>query len=230
MDFDQARASRGGPQRPKRPELGPNPRSARAQKSQSPSGSATLRQRLRGRRKERGVGDAGLSHVTCAPGVGSSLPKMASLLQSERVLYLVQGEKKVRAPLSQLYFCRYCSELRSLECVSHEVTGPFRGDCAPGRGCSSLSLRLAGSSAGRGGEILYLAFRLAKCPIIHPSLRFHLLVNCHLGKGRSRVGLSRSSCSRAACSWTGLPRLWGPLWDLRIETREIGRGLSSTSL
>ncbi|ELK28317.1 Dynactin subunit 4 [Myotis davidii] len=37
---------------------------------------------------------------------------MASLLQSERVLYLVQGEKKVRAPLSQLYFCRYCSELR----------------------------------------------------------------------------------------------------------------------
>lgn len=47
---------------------------------------------------------------------------MASLLQSERVLYLVQGEKKVRAPLSQLYFCRYCSELRSLECVSHEVT------------------------------------------------------------------------------------------------------------
>ncbi|EDL09829.1 dynactin 4, isoform CRA_d [Mus musculus] len=46
---------------------------------------------------------------------------MASLLQSERVLYLVQGEKKVRAPLSQLYFCRYCSELRSLECVSHEV-------------------------------------------------------------------------------------------------------------
>lgn len=47
---------------------------------------------------------------------------MASLLQSERVLYLVQGEKKVRAPLSQLYFCRYCSDLRSLECVSHEVT------------------------------------------------------------------------------------------------------------
>uniref|UniRef100_A0A2K6JZ55 Dynactin subunit 4 n=1 Tax=Rhinopithecus bieti TaxID=61621 RepID=A0A2K6JZ55_RHIBE len=46
---------------------------------------------------------------------------MASLLQSDRVLYLVQGEKKVRAPLSQLYFCRYCSELRSLECVSHEL-------------------------------------------------------------------------------------------------------------
>uniref|UniRef100_A0A2K6LYD4 Dynactin subunit 4 n=1 Tax=Rhinopithecus bieti TaxID=61621 RepID=A0A2K6LYD4_RHIBE len=45
---------------------------------------------------------------------------MASLLQSDRVLYLVQGEKKVRAPLSQLYFCRYCSGLRSLECVSHE--------------------------------------------------------------------------------------------------------------
>lgn len=47
---------------------------------------------------------------------------MASLLQSERVLYLVRGEKEMRAPLSQLYFCRYCSELRSLECVSHEVT------------------------------------------------------------------------------------------------------------
>lgn len=98
-----------------------------------------------------------LCHVTVAPGVGSSFTKMASLLQSERVLYLVQGEKKVRAPLSQLYFCRYCSELRSLECVSHEVTGSSRGDCAPGRGCSSQSLRLAGSSAGRGGEIVYLA-------------------------------------------------------------------------
>lgn len=47
---------------------------------------------------------------------------MASLLQSERVLYLVRGEKELRAPLPQLYFCRYCSELRSLECVSHEVT------------------------------------------------------------------------------------------------------------
>ncbi|KAL8212081.1 UNVERIFIED_CONTAM: Dynactin subunit 4 [Gekko kuhli] len=45
---------------------------------------------------------------------------MASLLQSERVSYLVRGEKEIRAPLSQLYFCRYCSELRSLECVSHE--------------------------------------------------------------------------------------------------------------
>uniref|UniRef100_A0A8C6Z7H5 Dynactin subunit 4 n=1 Tax=Nothoprocta perdicaria TaxID=30464 RepID=A0A8C6Z7H5_NOTPE len=46
---------------------------------------------------------------------------MASLLQSERVLYLVRGEKELRAPLPQLYFCRYCSELRSLECVSHEM-------------------------------------------------------------------------------------------------------------
>uniref|UniRef100_A0A452QH66 Dynactin subunit 4 n=1 Tax=Ursus americanus TaxID=9643 RepID=A0A452QH66_URSAM len=54
---------------------------------------------------------------------------MASLLQSERVLYLVQGEKKVRAPLSQLYFCRYCSELRSLECVSHEVMQSSREEC-----------------------------------------------------------------------------------------------------
>lgn len=58
---------------------------------------------------------------------------MASLLQSERVLYLVQGEKKVRAPLSQLYFCRYCSELRSLECVSHEVT-QGRPECGVGVG------------------------------------------------------------------------------------------------
>ena len=54
---------------------------------------------------------------------------MASLLQSERVLYLVQGEKKVRAPLSQLYFCRYCSDLRSLECVSHEVTHSSHEEC-----------------------------------------------------------------------------------------------------
>uniref|UniRef100_A0A8C1DP42 Dynactin subunit 4 n=1 Tax=Cyprinus carpio carpio TaxID=630221 RepID=A0A8C1DP42_CYPCA len=46
---------------------------------------------------------------------------MATLLQPEKVLYLVRGEKKIRVPLSQLYFCRYCSELRSLECVSHEV-------------------------------------------------------------------------------------------------------------
>ncbi|TSU88998.1 Dynactin subunit 4 [Bagarius yarrelli] len=45
---------------------------------------------------------------------------MASLLQPDRVVYLVRGEKKIRSPLSQLYFCRYCSELRSLECVSHE--------------------------------------------------------------------------------------------------------------
>lgn len=50
---------------------------------------------------------------------------MASLLQPDRVVYLVRGEKKLRAPLSQLYFCRYCSELRSLECVSHEVGERF---------------------------------------------------------------------------------------------------------
>lgn len=99
-----------------------------------PLGRLSLRQRLRKRRRRRGEGSAGLCHVTGAAGVGSSLSKMASLLQSERVLYLVQGEKKVRAPLSQLYFCRYCSELRSLECVSHEVTGPSRGDGEPGRG------------------------------------------------------------------------------------------------
>uniref|UniRef100_A0A493TK83 Uncharacterized protein n=1 Tax=Anas platyrhynchos platyrhynchos TaxID=8840 RepID=A0A493TK83_ANAPP len=43
---------------------------------------------------------------------------MASLLQSERVLYLVRGEKELRAPLPLLYFCRYCSELRSLECLA----------------------------------------------------------------------------------------------------------------
>uniref|UniRef100_A0A8I5T8C8 Dynactin subunit 4 n=1 Tax=Pongo abelii TaxID=9601 RepID=A0A8I5T8C8_PONAB len=54
---------------------------------------------------------------------------MASLLQSDRVVYLVQGEKKVRAPLSQLYFCRYCSELRSLECVSHEVDSHYCPSC-----------------------------------------------------------------------------------------------------
>ena len=59
---------------------------------------------------------------------------MASLLQSERVLYLVQGEKKVRAPLSQLYFCRYCSDLRSLECVSHEVTQSSHEECVLGDG------------------------------------------------------------------------------------------------
>uniref|UniRef100_A0A4W4EMS5 Dynactin subunit 4 n=1 Tax=Electrophorus electricus TaxID=8005 RepID=A0A4W4EMS5_ELEEL len=54
---------------------------------------------------------------------------MASLLQPERVVYLVRGEKKIRAPLSQLYFCRYCSELRSLECVSHEVDSHYCPSC-----------------------------------------------------------------------------------------------------
>ncbi|XP_076862264.1 dynactin subunit 4 isoform X2 [Brachyhypopomus gauderio] len=54
---------------------------------------------------------------------------MASLLQPERVLYLVRGDKKIRAPLSQLYFCRYCSELRSLECVSHEVDSHYCPSC-----------------------------------------------------------------------------------------------------
>ncbi|XP_028574124.1 dynactin subunit 4 isoform X1 [Lacerta agilis] len=54
---------------------------------------------------------------------------MASLLQSERVSYLVRGEKEIRMPLSQLYFCRYCSELRSLECVSHEVDSHYCPSC-----------------------------------------------------------------------------------------------------
>uniref|UniRef100_H3C3W5 Dynactin subunit 4 n=1 Tax=Tetraodon nigroviridis TaxID=99883 RepID=H3C3W5_TETNG len=54
---------------------------------------------------------------------------MASLLQPDRVVYLVRGEKKLRAPLSQLYFCRYCSELRSLECVSHEVDSHYCPSC-----------------------------------------------------------------------------------------------------
>uniref|UniRef100_A0A3Q2CZL2 Dynactin subunit 4 n=1 Tax=Cyprinodon variegatus TaxID=28743 RepID=A0A3Q2CZL2_CYPVA len=54
---------------------------------------------------------------------------MASLLQPDRVIYLVRGEKRIRAPLSQLYFCRYCSELRSLECVSHEVDSHYCPSC-----------------------------------------------------------------------------------------------------
>uniref|UniRef100_A0A8C5AZM1 Dynactin subunit 4 n=1 Tax=Gadus morhua TaxID=8049 RepID=A0A8C5AZM1_GADMO len=54
---------------------------------------------------------------------------MASLLQPDRVIYLVRGEKKTRSPLSQLYFCRYCSELRSLECVSHEVDSHYCPSC-----------------------------------------------------------------------------------------------------
>ncbi|XP_023675328.1 dynactin subunit 4 isoform X1 [Paramormyrops kingsleyae] len=54
---------------------------------------------------------------------------MASLLQPERVNYLVTGEKKIRSPLSSLYFCRYCSELRSLECVSHEVDSHYCPSC-----------------------------------------------------------------------------------------------------
>ncbi|KAL7985826.1 hypothetical protein Chor_010992 [Crotalus horridus] len=58
-----------------------------------------------------------------------SSPKMASLLQSDRVSYLVRGEKEIRIPLSQLYFCRYCSELRSLECVSHEVDSHYCPSC-----------------------------------------------------------------------------------------------------
>lgn len=112
----------------------PNLKNARALRTQSSLGRLSLRQRQRKRRRGRGEGTARLCHVTGAPGVGSSLTKMASLLQSERVLYLVQGEKKVRAPLSQLYFCRYCSELRSLECVSHEVTGRPAGTARRGGG------------------------------------------------------------------------------------------------
>uniref|UniRef100_A0AAY4E3V6 Dynactin subunit 4 n=1 Tax=Denticeps clupeoides TaxID=299321 RepID=A0AAY4E3V6_9TELE len=54
---------------------------------------------------------------------------MASLLQPDSVVYLVRGEKPIRAPLSQLYFCRYCSELRSLECVSHEVDSHYCPSC-----------------------------------------------------------------------------------------------------
>ncbi|XP_008418187.1 dynactin subunit 4 isoform X1 [Poecilia reticulata] len=54
---------------------------------------------------------------------------MASLLHPDRVLYLVRGQKRIRAPLSQLYFCRYCSELRSLECVSHEVDSHYCPSC-----------------------------------------------------------------------------------------------------
>ncbi|XP_072923208.1 dynactin subunit 4 isoform X2 [Hemitrygon akajei] len=54
---------------------------------------------------------------------------MATLLQLERVVYLVNGEKKLRLPLSQLYFCRYCHELRSLECVSHEVDSHYCPSC-----------------------------------------------------------------------------------------------------
>ncbi|XP_043559028.1 dynactin subunit 4 isoform X1 [Chiloscyllium plagiosum] len=54
---------------------------------------------------------------------------MASLLQLERVVYLVHGDKKLRLPLSQLYFCRYCHELRSLECVSHEVDSHYCPSC-----------------------------------------------------------------------------------------------------
>ncbi|KAJ3588583.1 hypothetical protein NHX12_012175 [Muraenolepis orangiensis] len=54
---------------------------------------------------------------------------MASLLQPDRVVYLVRGEKRIRSPLSQLYFCRYCSELRSLECVSHEVDSHYCPSC-----------------------------------------------------------------------------------------------------
>uniref|UniRef100_A0A8D0H174 Uncharacterized protein n=1 Tax=Sphenodon punctatus TaxID=8508 RepID=A0A8D0H174_SPHPU len=46
----------------------------------------------------------------------------ASSLILDRVLSLVRGEKEIRAPLSQLYFCRYCSELRSLECVSVSIS------------------------------------------------------------------------------------------------------------
>uniref|UniRef100_A0A4W3HGQ2 Dynactin subunit 4 n=1 Tax=Callorhinchus milii TaxID=7868 RepID=A0A4W3HGQ2_CALMI len=54
---------------------------------------------------------------------------MASLLQLERAVYLVHGDKKLRLPLSQLYFCRYCLELRSLECVSHEVDSHYCPSC-----------------------------------------------------------------------------------------------------
>ncbi|XP_061421050.1 dynactin subunit 4 isoform X2 [Lethenteron reissneri] len=54
---------------------------------------------------------------------------MASLLQPERVVYLVDGVKRIRAPLSQLYFCRHCYELRSLECVSHEVDSHYCPSC-----------------------------------------------------------------------------------------------------
>ncbi|EHB17463.1 Dynactin subunit 4 [Heterocephalus glaber] len=45
---------------------------------------------------------------------------IASLLQTEQVLCLAQGEKKVRGPLSKLHLCCYCNELGWLERVSHE--------------------------------------------------------------------------------------------------------------
>lgn len=172
----------------------PNLRSACALKSQSPSGLASLRQRLRKRRRRRRLGSAGVSHVTGAPGVGSSLPKMASLLQSERVLYLVQGEKKVRAPLSQLYFCRYCSELRSLECVSHEVTGPPapRGLCAGGGGGGARPSHCCWRKfrrERRGNRVSSLLIGQA----LHHSAEFAISFACKwsLGKGAAPGGAER---------------------------------------
>ncbi|NWZ16545.1 DCTN4 protein, partial [Agelaius phoeniceus] len=98
---------------------------------------------------------------------------MASLLQSERVLYLVRGEKELRAPLPQLYFCRYCSELRSLECVSHEVTADRpRRTRAPG-----------GTRRDRAGRCSLYAQRLGRTPASHSFSPLVLVVSAAGGVG-----------------------------------------------
>lgn len=102
---------------------------------------------------------------------------MASLLQSERVRYLVRGRKEVRAPLSQLYFCRYCSELRSLECVSHEVT--------------AARPRRARSPVGMGRDVALSA--RSDWAVLLPFTRCLL---CHWLVGRLRGGRSGAFMER----------------------------------
>lgn len=108
---------------------------------------------------------------------------MASLLQSERVLYLVQGEKKVRAPLSQLYFCRYCSELRSLECVSHEVTPSSQGEDGEGGGGGGEAFILVTAAGGEvppvGGGYHFPTLLIGLFSVTQICPSFNLLIGCH---------------------------------------------------
>uniref|UniRef100_A0A1A8ICQ9 Dynactin subunit 4 n=2 Tax=Nothobranchius TaxID=28779 RepID=A0A1A8ICQ9_NOTKU len=98
-------------------------------KTNRPAGPVTLNI-YRPRQESTGpAGEALLNSNTAYECRWYLRTEMASLLQPDRVLYLVRGEKRTRAPLSQLYFCRYCIELRSLECVSHEVDSHYCPSC-----------------------------------------------------------------------------------------------------
>lgn len=144
----------------------PNPRSARALKSQSPSGSGSLRQRLRERRKgSRGEGKKK------KPGRAASRDGCAGrwLLPPQDGVPAAVGEGSLSRPrrkegsgpaLAALLLPLLQRAAVAGMCVARGNRAVPLGGCAPGRGvggCSSQPLRLAGSSAGRGGETVGLA-------------------------------------------------------------------------